>query len=339
VSDAAWGHGRGLSKRDSGESDDRRSTLALAFASAAFAQGTLGSGVISVLPPDGTTGVPLNARIIVALSYPATYFSQNGLKLTKAGVAVAGTLQAPDPSQGSAIGPPQGAFGWYVFTPAKQLDPSSAYRLEVDLPPIGGFPNRPPVIANFTTGTAADITPLQLVSIDPPAGQTGVSLAATLKLRFNKPLNPYSSQKPPWDLRDLNTGMIPYPGIFQQLSPDGATVNLPLSNSGVVLGRSYELEFLPSSLTDWLGNPLASVPPALFFTTLPNPPTNGPQMKTAVPAEGSAAVPPNSAIVLIFDPRWLPLRMTPESVSMRADQSSSSWIPRLAVKRLSRFNP
>jgi hypothetical protein len=132
--------------------------------------------VATMLPRDGTTGVPLNARIIAALGYPATY-SLTPFKVTKAGVAVSGTTQLPECC--FAISPPTGAFGWVAFTPDKPLDPNTVYKVEVDAPG--------PVFTSFTTGTAADATPLQLLSSSPSPGQDGVN-TCSLPLPLPEPL-------------------------------------------------------------------------------------------------------------------------------------------------------
>ncbi|HEY3738921.1 MAG TPA: Ig-like domain-containing protein, partial [Bryobacteraceae bacterium] len=265
---------------------------------AALGQSSLGSGVISILPTDGATGVPLNARIIVTLSYSEGY-SPAAFTLTQAGAAVPGTLKVPDFTLPFQFGGPAGSPGYLVFVPAQQLLPSTQYRIEVDPPVINGVPNRPPVYASFTTGSTTDTTPLQLVSSTPTSGDAGVSPLANLLLKFNKPIDPHSTLQNPFALVAVASGSIPYPYPQAQISLDGTAVTL--IGSSMTLGNAYMIQTSASTLTDWLGNPLGSLPAPIVFNTVPNPPANGPIAKAILPLNGDSNVPLNSAIVVIFD--------------------------------------
>jgi hypothetical protein len=46
------------------------------------------------------------------------------------------------------------------------------------------------VTSTFTTGTGADLTPPQVVSVNPPSGATGVGTNVVLQVTFNKPIDP-----------------------------------------------------------------------------------------------------------------------------------------------------
>lgn len=80
-----------------------------------------------------------------------------------AGTTVSGSLRLPDYS--GALKPPTSAFGWFEFIPDRPLDPNTHYNVEIDTS------NRAPFLSSFTTGTAADNTPVQLLSSDPAPGQ------------------------------------------------------------------------------------------------------------------------------------------------------------------------
>ena len=252
--------------------------------------------VVTVLPSDGATGVPLNARILATLAFPATY-SNTPFKVTKAGAAVSGATQLPDCC--FAIAPPNGVSGWIMFTPDKALDPNTVYKVEID------SPNLPALVTSFTTGTAADNAPPQLLSSSPAPGEDSVSMSGSMTLRFNKPLNPFSFKQGQFVIRDLTAGGGATGGYFYpQMQADGSTLVFPFVSAGssaLSLGHAYQFEFPSSGITDWLGNPLSPVPNAIPFTTFRNPEKVGPVLAGSVPADGEAGVAMNSAVVVVFD--------------------------------------
>jgi hypothetical protein len=269
----------------------RRLLFLFSLSACAYSQTT----VTTILPADGATAVPLNAHVIVALSYSATY-TLNPLKVTKGGVAVAGTVQNPSFASGG-IAPPAGAFGWTTFVPSKPLDPNSTYKVEVD------SPNGPPFFTSFTTGAASDLSPLQLVSTDPTPGLDGVNTQGIIKLRFNKPLDPFSFKQGLFDVNDITLGSLAT-GIYfaPQLLADGVTLAFN-GNAGSAytfpLGHAFQFEAPSTTFTDWLGNPFSGSI-VIPFTTLRTDQKSRPVFTGSVPADGDANIPINSSIVLVF---------------------------------------
>ena len=271
----------------------RHLLVSLAFVCGAAAQG---QSVVTILPADGATSVPLNARIILTAGYGSYFLAP--FKVTKGGTAVSGSTQEGDVSFGLA--PPPGTGGWFMFTPDKPLDPQTAYQVEFD------SPSYPPFFASFTTGTAADNTPLQLVSSNPSNGQDGVNSTGSMTLHFNKPVNPYSFQQSQFSILDLTSGQAATDYYFgPQAQPDGSTLvfnfNSDGSTIGLLLGQAFQFQFPSSGITDWLGNPLSPVPAGIEFTTFQTVEKTGPVVVGTTPADGATGVAINSSIVLVFD--------------------------------------
>jgi len=242
----------------------------------------------TILPANNATGVPLNAQIIVAFS-TGTYLIGSPVKLTKAGVAVPGTIRLPD--AGGAVSPPSGFGGWYKFTPAKALDPNSRYDVEVD------WPTGAPLLTSFTTGSTIDSAPPKLVSTEPAAGQTGVTSTTVLKFHFDKPLDPFSFRDYWFTLNAYNNGFSGSYAMDRRLDRDTVLIG---TNNYVVPGDAYRLDFNPAGITDWLGNAVQSFP-SLPFTSMRYTETDGPILTGSSPGEGEAAVPINSSVVVVFD--------------------------------------
>jgi hypothetical protein len=299
----------------------RFALLPIAFAAVAAAQTQ--PVAVMVVPADGAVNVPLNARILAALSYPATYSTSGAIRLTKAAAAVNGASVLPAMS---TLQPPQNAFGWFAFAPDRPLDPNTKYNVEVYAP------GRPSSFTTFTTGAAPDTTPLQLVSSDPAPGQSSVNTAGRATLRFNKPLDPFSFPQTGIVIRDLTTGYAQgYDG--PRVEPDGVTVTLAFatpSMRGLQLGHSYRME-IADGIKDWLGNPLSTAP-AVPFTTLRAAESAGPRLTGSAPADGEAGVPLNSNMVLVFDKPLAPVPLE-SGISLDANGPAKFKVDTLAGGR------
>jgi hypothetical protein len=235
----------------------------------------------------------LNAPILVALAQSPS-FSANPIILRKAGVSVAGTTKFLNFSE-SAAAPPNSS-GYVVFTPDKPLDANTFYTVEVALN------DRPNSTGRFTTGSAIDTSPLQLVSSDPAPGQDGVEPGSRITLRFNKPVHPGSFKPGQFRFRNLTSDYDFMNSPAPEIQADGSTVVFQaIGGTGLLLGTGYQIEFPPSGITDWLGNALSPVPKPIPFTTFRTSPKDGPKLIGTVPAEGEANVPLNSRLLLIFD--------------------------------------
>lgn len=103
--------------------------------------------VVRVRTGPPRTDVPLNARIEVVFSAPVDRESaERGIRVTRNGSPIAGTVSAGDASSLTM-----------VFEPNELLAPSTSYRVEVtaDVEGQGGVPLADPVVVEFQTAGAA----------------------------------------------------------------------------------------------------------------------------------------------------------------------------------------
>lgn len=195
--------------------------------------------VIATSPADGQTGVPTSAAITVTFSKrmrQATVVSPTTVMLYR-GTDPAGAITMTRETYNNPT---------FVFYPQAALQANTPYTLrvvggasgvkdETDNPMTGNF------LASFTTGPGPDTGPLEVVSVTPVDGATGVAPDALVEVTFNKPVDPASV-------------FLSYPGTpgTLRVSPyaDGSFPEqgaLDLSNNPTVRfqidpGTAYEIE-------------------------------------------------------------------------------------------------
>ncbi|MCA1614546.1 MAG: Ig-like domain-containing protein [Acidobacteria bacterium] len=239
--------------------------------------------VTAVNPPNGATGVPVNARVIVRLSEPVSPVSlgANALTLTQGGAAVAGTVALS--SDRTTL----------TFTPQNALAVSTAYAVGV-----AGFTDQAgnPVAAfnsTFTTGAsnAADTTRPSVNSVTPFDGASLVPVNTTVSLTFSEALNPTSVGPNTVRVFTQSNG-IDIPGAYVT---SGATLTFTPS---APLPASTRMVVQVSGVEDLAGNTSNFF--QSFFDTAAMADNVRPQVIGVTPPDGTAAVGPNAQVVLTF---------------------------------------
>lgn len=234
--------------------------------------------VAGFVPRDGATGVPLNARLLIALNFPrSVHFAPT---LLKSGTPQPGATEFLD--------------RWVVFTPNAPLEPYASYEFR-----ISDFEANPLQVftCHFTTGAAADTEPLALTASEPADGQDAANLRNPIRLHFNKPLNPLSMHGAKVRQVDLTTGYSAE--IVANLLANGTTLQLD-TYYGLPMGHAFRIYLPETPVEDWTGH-LLPVREPIRFTTYAKPPEDGPRMVSAAPSDGDSAVPTNSSVLLLFD--------------------------------------
>lgn len=249
--------------------------------------------VRSIVPRDGATGVPLNARVMVSHS-DVTVQPQITVTLTANNSVVRGSdVQAPNRTR-----------PWTLFIPQSQWLPDTEYEVTATLP------GQPPVRSRFKTGTAADTAPLRILATEPANGATSVPANQPVRIRFNKPVDPSTA---------IGYGVVPafgsfLPNVAFGVDDDG----LSIVNNDTRFDEStiyrVSIPFTPPS--DWAGNPLDSQTPDISFSTQSSTSPNGPRVITAHPADGENGVPINASLSLRFD-RNLRTVPPPSAIELR----------------------
>ena len=165
-------------------------------------------------------------------------------------------------------------------------------------------------LLSFTVVTGSpDTTPLQVVSVYPASGATGVRPDVSVSVTFNKSINPYS-------VYDNNNSALLFAGQYLQdrggitMSADDRTLTF---NSGTLYtGTGYTVELPAGGITDPSGNALASLFTSTFTTG--NNPATGSGSVSASPGSGATGVPTDSLLTLyanrVVDAATLPGNLT-----------------------------
>ena len=250
------------------------------FITGVVAQGT-GPQVTAVSPSNGSTGVPVNAKVAVQLNEPVEPLSvgANGIVVSAGGTAVAGTISI---STDRTI---------LTFTPASLLAVSTVYTITVaGIEDVAGNLVTP-LTSSFTTGASgvADTTALT-VSFTPANNATGIAVNTPITLTFNKAINATT----------VNTSsvQISAAGFSGQLA---GTFNVNASTvtftpATVLPGNTRISILLESPLQDVAGNVMAVT--GSTFTTGAGVDTVAPRVLTVTPGDGASNIGQNVAIIL-----------------------------------------
>ena len=227
----------------------------------------------SFIPPDGSTGVATNVNMEVrfgtSLQTPPVRIYQGGTLLN-----LISSRRAPGVSL------------------QLNLKPGETYRIEFDTFRDSYDREIPGASSTFTTGTAADTSPLTFVSTVPAQNATGVDPATPWRLTFNKTLAPdvyfdgfFAERAVPFRYTTRTAGqdaIIQADPAWPSASLIQQTIN-PYSRNGL------------RSVADWSGNVLSQTL-RLNFRTAAVPDAEPPALLSASPESG-ATVPAAYALV------------------------------------------
>ncbi|MGB7984257.1 MAG: Ig-like domain-containing protein [Terracidiphilus sp.] len=135
--------------------------------------------VTSISPANGSTGIPLNAQVIVMLSAPMdpTSVTQNSIQLLNGATPVAGTVNWINAQE-------------LTFAPTSALAASTAYTVNV-----AGFKDANgnavvPFTSSFTTGTLSGTGGLSFTGSNIGWGATVTNPTQAIVMTFSQPLDP-----------------------------------------------------------------------------------------------------------------------------------------------------
>ncbi len=236
-------------------------------------------------PPDGTTGVPVNARVSVVVSEPVNALSvgSEAIRLSAGGVAVPGSLALSTDRM------------TLTFTPTLPLATATLYTVEV-----GGFTDRSgnavaDLTAAFTTAASAvaDTARPSVVAVSPANNATGMSVTTPIVWTFNEIIDPGS----------VDGGSMPvtvdgFSGVVAgSYAVAGSTVTFtpfaPLPGGARVRPQVAFLQ-----VRDLAGNGSNSF--SSSFVTAPVSDTTPPEVQLVTPSDGATDVGPNAVVVLTF---------------------------------------
>lgn len=275
--------------------------------------------VTAVAPVKGSTGVPLNLKVIAAeFSEPmAPFSSSSDFSFTL-------TCEAPctDPTGEAALNS-DGTIGIYTLADGTSLEASTVYtgRVSGALSLSSGLEMLGPFVWEFTTGTTNDTTRPRVASTKPetsdPGPTTGVPANAAVSAVFSESLDPSTVGDVSFTLTCADPCV----------SPEGA-VSYSLASRTAVFKPDTVLDFdttymvtLSTELTDLVGNalagddafPLEARKYTWEFTTASAISASELSVLSVLPQDGAIDVCPDASVNATFD---VPsgLRMDPNTV-------------------------
>jgi len=277
-------------------------TQAFFFTTGATSDGTA-PAVSAVTPPDGTTGVGVNAVVRVRFSERI-----NPLTVSGSTVQIVGGGQTVVPATISF----ETAGTEVLVTPLEPLPDGTV--MTVTISGVEDLAGRAvaPLTSTFTTSAVADTVGPTVVASSVVGGETNVPVNAVVELEYSEALDPQSVTSGNIQLVDNATGQ-PVPATVG-LSGDGRTVTLAPSVP-LAVGRSHFLQAF--SVRDVSGNSGAFL--FLSFTTSTAADTTAPEVVLVSPEAGLTGVPINADLQVLFDE---PVRATSlEQVQVRVGGS------------------
>lgn len=146
------------------------------------------SPTVFVIPQDGATEVPVNALIVFSFSEPMNplLINSSTVAVTNNGMPVSGNIML---SQQNTVA---------TFTLGSSFLPNSVVNITLSRrvtdmagnPIVGNGGPGTDFISSFSTASAADSVPPQILSFNPPNGATGIDISTAVSITFSEPVNP-----------------------------------------------------------------------------------------------------------------------------------------------------
>lgn len=216
------------------------------------------SPTVIVIPQDGATEVPVNALVVFGFSEPMNplLINSSTVAVTNNGMPVSGNIML---SQQNTVA---------TFTPASSFLPNSVVsvtlsRRVTDMagnPIVGNGGPGTDFISSFSTASAADSVPPQIMNINPPSGATGIDINTAVSVTFGEPINPLTVNNATFI---VSVGGTSYPGW---ISFSGQNTIATFTPDQPFPTNSLVTVTLSAGISDVAGNGMSS-PFTSTFTT------------------------------------------------------------------------
>jgi YD repeat-containing protein len=277
-----------------------------------FATAVSPLSVVGISPADQSTGVPINAQVLVQFNSPVDSLTIGPVTLSNANVPVP---VVPVLSNGQTT---------LILTPVIPLTESTQYTVNVaGVQDLSGNPLASPATATFTTGTAADLVPPAVISVSPADTAMGTPLNAVVQVQFSERIDPLTVTANTLQVNPLNA--FPISGTIS-VAADGKSATFTPATP-LVSETNYFVN-VSNGITDLAGQSLSFF--SSSFTAGVTGQGTGPQVVTISPPAGSGDVPVNAQITVALNE---PLE--PASVGSSAIAVSTGGTTVLGVTSLS----
>ena len=272
--------------------------------------------VISTVPVDGATSVPINQALSATFSAamtPATIDTTTfTLAETTSGTAVTGTVTYV----------PAGSVA--TFTPTASLAPTTEYTATIttgaeDLAGTGLASN---YVWTFTTAALPIVVPPTVVSTIPLDLATDVPLNQVVSATFSKAMNPATISSATFTLTAPGTPPVAVPGLVAYAAVGNTLTFTPTAN---LAPSTLFTATITTGAQDLTGTPLASNY-VWTFTTGTAVSTTPPEIVSTVPKNLATGVPLSQAVSATFTEAMNPLTIT-SSTFLLYEGTSASGTP------------
>ncbi len=282
-----------------------------------FTTGTVPT-VISTVPVNGATNVPLNQKIIATFSEamnPATVTTAGTftLAVVPGGAPVAGTVSYV------------AAANTVIFAPAANLAGNTHYSATITTAAQSGTGNA--LASNyawtFTTGIAPNTTPPVVVSTVPISGAVSVPTNTIVTATFSKVMDPSTiTAAGTFTLALAGPGGAAVPGTVQYAGTSAA-----FTPASVLPAAMQFTATITTAAQDLSGNALAANY-QWSFTTGAGPDTTPPTIILTSPSDGAMGVPLNQAVNATFSEPMNPATiLAPNTFTLAVAGTGGASVP------------
>ncbi len=247
---------------------------------------TTAATITSISPAKGTTGAPINTRVIAITSAPLDGGSVNNATITlKAGTNVVPGTTTIDTS----------VYQTLTFVPSSDLSPSTTYTATISGLLDANELAVATVTTSFTTSSStADQTNFNFVSSTPADGDTNVANNATITLTFSSAVDPTSISN--ILIRDASNSYQEISGTFA-VSP-GNPAQVIFTPATLYPANASINIYTNGYIFDLAGNTAYA---NITFTVTGTADTTALKVISVSPANGTTGVGRNPSIVLTFN--------------------------------------
>lgn len=252
---------------------------------AGFGPDTTRPRLLLVSPPNGTTGVPVNALVMLQFDEPLDDIRVlGGITLSTGGAPVPTSLALSDANRRVTL------------TSAAALGVNRVHTIGVTTSVVdrAGNPVNNPGTFTFVTGGAGDVTAPAVTLVDPVNSAGAVPINAPAAVRFSEPMNPVTVN-PDTFFVDRTADGLRVPGTVVLASDRTSATYVPAVP--LAPGTTYRVRTL-SGLQDLSGNGLASTSVPSTFTTGTGADATAPVVQLRSIVDGATGVAVNARVVV-----------------------------------------
>jgi hypothetical protein len=284
--------------------------------------------VISTVPANGATSVPINQTITATFSVamnPATVSGATFTLQAPGGVAITGAVTYL----------PAGSVA--TFTPAANLAANTLYTATITTGAmnLSGSALATNYVWTFTTAAGANTTKPTVISNIPLTGATGVALNQTVAATFSEAMNAATITATTFTL--AGPGNVAIAGQVAYASIGNTATFTPTAS---LAANTLYTATITTGAADLFGNTLAANY-VWSFTTGAAADTTSPEIVSTIPANAAVTVPLNQAVSATFTEAMNPLTITTGTFTLTGPGATSitGTVSYNAVNFIATFTP